>query len=353
LHQQAFERLEAVADMIKKTTKRLNREVGEGDIDALGYVMQTLHEVREKESEIELELGPISHMYAILDTYLPNIMDKEEQDARSMLPSNWTKLQDDTQTRHDTLAKQQLEFKKRLTKTVNEFKADVVRFRREYENNGPMVEGIPPRTAVERLKRFKEEYEVRKRKQIIYHMGEDLFGLPHQNYPKLDKTEKELGYLSQLYTLYVDVLDTIKEWTDYAWVEVPEHMDEMTKLVDQFAGRCKKMPKQLREWPAYNELKSTLEDFQNVLPLVLDLSKASIMPRHWQSVMDITEHVVAVDSEKFKLQDLIEAKLHNYKDEIMDICEGADKQLVIEQKNQRDLDSVARYALRFQNLEDA
>jgi dynein heavy chain len=53
LHQQAFQRLETVADMIKKTTKKLNREVAEGDIDALGYVMQTLQEVREKESEID------------------------------------------------------------------------------------------------------------------------------------------------------------------------------------------------------------------------------------------------------------------------------------------------------------
>ena len=48
------------------------------------------------------------------------------------------------------------------------------------------------------------------------------------------------------------------------------------------------MPKQLREWPAYNELKKEIEDFQGVLPLLLELGKPSIMPRHWQQVMDIT-----------------------------------------------------------------
>jgi len=332
LHMQAFNRLEAVADMIKKTTKKLNREVSEGDIDALGFVMNTLCEVREKESEIELEIGPISQMYAILDTYLPNIMDKEEQDARSMLRSNWNKLQHETQERHDTLAHQQADFKKKLIRTVNDFKTDVNRFRDDYDTHGPMVSGIPPRTAVERLKRFKEEYEVRNRKQTIYEMGEDLFGLPHQKYPKLDQTKKELGYLSQLYTLYVDVLDTIKEWTEYPWAEVPHHMEDMTKMVDQFALRCKKMPRQLREWPAYNELKTTLEDFQAVLPLVMDLSKTSIMPRHWQQVMEITKHELAVDSENFKLQDLIDAQLHNFTEEVSDICESADKQLVIEDK---------------------
>jgi dynein heavy chain, axonemal len=56
--------------------------------------------------------------------------------------------------------------------------------------------------AVERLKRFKEEFEVRARKQVIYFLGEDLFGLPHQQYPSLDKTKDELSYLAQLYDLY-------------------------------------------------------------------------------------------------------------------------------------------------------
>jgi dynein heavy chain len=278
-------------------------------------------------------MGPIMQMYTILDNYLPNgLMDKEEQDARSMLRSNWFKLQHETQERHDNLAQQQADFKKKLIKIVNEFKQDVNRFRNEYDTHGPMVSGIPPRKAVERLKRFKEEYDVRKRKQNIYHDGEDLFGLPHQRYPKLDQTRKELDYLTQLYTLYVDVLDTIKEWTEFPWLEVPEHMEDMTKLVDLFSGRCKKMPRQLREWPAYNELKTTLEDFQAVLPLVMDLSKKSIMPRHWQQVMEITKHELAVDSENFKLQDLIDAQLHNFQEEVTDICESADKQLVIEDK---------------------
>merc|ERR1719353_1530135 len=48
--------------------------------------------------------------------------------------------------------------------------------------------------------------------------------------------------------------------------------------------------------------------------------------------MEITKHDLAVDSENFKLQDLIDAQLHNYAEEVSDICEGADKQLIIEDK---------------------
>ena len=71
-------------------------------------------------------------------------------------------------------------FKKTLIQTVNHFKKDVRDFRKDYEAKGPMVEGISPREAVERLKRYREEYEVRSRREAIYYLGEDLFGLPHQ-----------------------------------------------------------------------------------------------------------------------------------------------------------------------------
>lgn len=44
-------------------------------------------------------------------------------------------------------------YKKTLIETVNTFKKDVKSFREGYEQKGPMVTGIAPREAVERLKR--------------------------------------------------------------------------------------------------------------------------------------------------------------------------------------------------------
>ena len=163
---------------------------------------------------------------------------------------------------------------------------------------------------MERLKRFKEEFEVRARRQDIYYLGEDLYGLPHQQYPQLELTKKELGYLAQLYDLYVAVVDTIAEWRDFLWLDVPEQMEMMQKQIDSFSGKCKKMPKQLREWDAYHELKKEIEDFQTVLPLLTDLAKPSIMPRHWAQVMELTGKELPVESDTFKLSQLIAANLH-------------------------------------------
>jgi dynein heavy chain len=333
LHVGARAKLENLSESIKNTMKRMNREVTEADIDALGYVMTTLQDVRKKQSEIELEFGPIFHTYSILDTYLPaNVMDKDELDARAMLKSNWDKLSQECEKRQDVLSTKQAEYKKTLIETVNTFKKDVKSFREGYEQKGPMVTGIAPREAVERLKRYKEEYEVRARRRDIYNLGEDLFGLPHQQYPALDLTKKELGYLSQLYELYEAVVDTMSEWKELLWLDVPDQVETMSKTADGFAGRCKKMPKQLRDWPAYHELKKEIDDFQTILPLLKDLSKPSIMPRHWQQVMELTGKDLPVESDNFKLSMLIAANLQDFTDEISDITEGADKQLVIEVK---------------------
>ena len=48
--------------------------------------------------------------------------------------------------------------------------------------------------------------------------------------------------------------------------------------------------------------------------------------------MEITGKDLPIESETFKLQNLIDAKLNEFSDEISDICESADKQLVIETK---------------------
>lgn len=84
-----------------------------------------------------------------------------------------------------------------------------------------MVPGIPPKEALDRLKRFSEEYGVRKRKFDINFAGETLFGLPHQSYPELVKTNKEIELLSRLYNLYSQVLETINGWQDIMWTELP------------------------------------------------------------------------------------------------------------------------------------
>ena len=69
---------------------------------------------------------------------------------------------------------------------------DAVAFRQDWEMHGPTVPGLDPIDAADRLKKFSQMFEVRKRKWNNYTSGEELFGLAITQYPELEKTEKEI-----------------------------------------------------------------------------------------------------------------------------------------------------------------
>lgn len=177
LHKKAKTLLEHLTDDIKQI--RLKIEKPAKDIDSLGSVMHALEEIRKKESEIELQFRPVTEMYALLETYLPEVMEKEEMDAKSILEKDWTQLVQFAETIRNELQGQQAEFKKSLISGINILIVDVEDFRKNFEKNGPMVPGIEPKEALNRLRMFSDEYSVRKRKYDSYFAGETLFGLPH------------------------------------------------------------------------------------------------------------------------------------------------------------------------------
>ena len=94
-----------------------------------------------------------------------------------------------------------------------------------------------------------------------------------------------------MFGLYVDVLQTLSEWKAVLWTDVVSSIGSMTEKMDNFAARCKALPSRLREWDAYKQLKEQIEDFLTVLPLLQELSKESIMPRHWTEVSSLCSSI--------------------------------------------------------------
>ena len=72
LHKKAKTHLESLTDDIKQIRLKIEKPVK--DIDSLGSVMYALEEIRKKESEIELQFRPVTEMYSLLETYLPEVM---------------------------------------------------------------------------------------------------------------------------------------------------------------------------------------------------------------------------------------------------------------------------------------
>ena len=163
-----------------------------------------------------------------------------------------------------------------------------------------------------------------------YRGGEELFALPLTDYPELAQTEKELKLADQLFGLYVDVLGTINDWKNVLWSDIVKNIGDMNEKVEAFSNRCKKLPARLREYNAFKALRTTVEDFQTILPLLSEFTKDSIRNRHWEEVMVITNSTFDFEGPEFRLQSLLDINMVAKRDEIEEVTDGADKQLKIE-----------------------
>lgn len=152
------------------------------------------------------------------------------------------------------------------------------------------------------------------RKLQTYQSGEELFGLPTTDYPDLAQIRKELNLLQKLYKLYNDVIDRVTSYYDIPWGEV--NIEEINNELMEFQNRCRKLPKGLKEWPAFFALKKTIDDFNDMCPLLELMANKAMKPRHWQRIMDSLNHIFEFESDGFCLKNILEAPLLQHKEDI-------------------------------------
>lgn len=235
LHKKAKNALDILCDEIKHIQTKIEKPAE--DVDSLGGVMQALEEIRKKQSDFKMQLKPINEMYALLESQnQESQLDKDEHDKIKKLNNDWEKLVIASEQTRNKLHAQQADFKKKLIENIGLFIKDVEEFAIQFKNDGPNNEKVAkdPKEAVNRLKMFTEEYNVRKRKFDSYFAGETLFGLPHTQYIELEKIDNEIKRLDKLYGLYTKVNTQIAQWEEVPWLQIKEQINSMTEAVEQF-----------------------------------------------------------------------------------------------------------------------
>ena len=224
-------------EYMKSRMSKLGAEVTE--LESLRDAMDVLEEIRKKEATIESEnMAPILNVYDMLERYLPSdALTSKEQDQKSVIRSTWRKLVLKSMDVMDKLRDASGGFRTNLNKGISEFNIDLARFRNDFESHGPIVPGISPAVAMERLKRFREEFGFRERKYELNKIGEQLFAMPESKYPTLTKTRKDLNLLTQLYDLYAQVLETADDWNNITWTAFGDQKEAMSEKIEGYVDR--------------------------------------------------------------------------------------------------------------------
>jgi dynein heavy chain len=320
-------KMQEMFDFIETLNKKLSRPIK--DLDDIRTTMAALVEMREKFISVEMTIAPIEEAYVILNRYEIVFNDGNAERVDSLTYA-WKKLIALSKEVQDNLLEVQPGFKGGLLSGIGQFKDDLGSYDDEYSSRGPMEDGISPREASDRLVVSQAKFDELWRKFQTYSGGEELFGLPVTDYPNLQKIKKELNLLQKLYGLYNDVIDTVNGYYDIPWTDVD--IEKINQELTDFQNKCRKLPKALKEWKAFEELKKTIDDFNETCPLLEMMANKSMKTRHWDRIATTTKHTFDIESENFLLRNIMEAPLLQFKEDIEDICIAAVKEKDIEAK---------------------
>ncbi|KAM7319109.1 hypothetical protein ACRRTK_022221 [Alexandromys fortis] len=312
---------------INEYLKKLSRPIR--DLDDVRFAMEALSCIRDNEIQMDMTLGPIEEAYGILNRFEVEVT-KEESEGVDTLRYSFNKLQSKAVSVQDELVQVQPKFKSNLLESVEVFREDVNNFTEAYETEGPMVPNIPPQEASNRLQIFQANFDDLWRKFVTYSSGEQLFGLPVTDYEVLHKIRKELNLLQKLYGLYDTVMGSISGYYEILWGDVD--IEKINAELQEFQNRCRKLPKGLKDWQAFLDLKKRIDDFSESCPLLEMMTNKAMKQRHWDRISELTGTPFDVESDSFCLRNIMEAPLLKNKDDIEDICISAIKEKDIEAK---------------------
>uniref|UniRef100_A0A4W6ER03 Dynein axonemal heavy chain 5 n=1 Tax=Lates calcarifer TaxID=8187 RepID=A0A4W6ER03_LATCA len=319
--------MEQIFAFVDEAGKKLNRQIK--DLDDIRIAMAALKEIREHQISIDFQVGPIEESYAMLHKFELSVA-KEEADKVDTLRYTWEKLLSRSTEVQNELVALQPNFRGELVNNVGTFLEDCQYFYQDYEKDGPMVVGLAPQDASDRLIMYQNRFDNLFRKYITYTGGEELFGLPVTQHPQLLEIRKQLALLQKLYGLYSNVIETVNGYYDILWADI--HIEKINNELLDFQTRCRKLPRALKEWQAFLDLKKTIDEFSECCPLLELMTNKAMMTRHWKRITEVTGHTFEVETDTFKLRNIMEAPLLKYKEEIEDICISAVKERDIEQK---------------------
>ena len=327
LNAKVKEELDCLIHNMEDIEAKLNRKVH--DLSDVNGIMCIIAKMRSDESEIEMRLSPIVSAYEVLYKYGVNVT-KEEQDHVDRIGFQWNDLASQSRKIMDQLQDVGPRFKSVLLHDVVSFQNQVLTFKADYEKNGPMAENIEPRLAVERLKVFEKQFVECKRKLQEYAMGERLFGLPPTRYKEVELIEKELKLLARLYDLYTEVLAKKTLFEEMPWIEAD--VEKLRTTIKAYHERVKKMPGAVRDWYGYKELRAIIDDLLDTVPILELLTSRCVVERHWEKLSEATGANLNPRLPEFRLKNVLEAKLINFKSEVEEITTAALKEHDIEVK---------------------
>ncbi|TPX78384.1 hypothetical protein CcCBS67573_g00352 [Chytriomyces confervae] len=321
----AYEGLSSIQSKVAKFEEDLQRNPE--TLDDLTFVLNVIADLRASSEEVELQYRDVMEGYRTL-TLNSIECDMNEVEAANGLQELWETILKKATEVDDALIPVKAKFTETTMNQVKDFKAELKMFKDEFTANGPGVIDSDMDRGLTMLKEAKGIVAsfLSKREALV--QAEKLFSLNITSYPELFDVEHEIKELDKIYELYTEVRGAINGWSTTLWSNLD--INVLTKGVEIFSTRLKKLPKDLKQLPPYNVVAERIVTFKDSIPLFADLKNEALRERHWKRLMEITGKTFDMNPETFTLEKLFSMNLSEHSESIGEIVNGAMKELSIE-----------------------
>ncbi|XP_026319440.1 dynein heavy chain 8, axonemal-like [Hyposmocoma kahamanoa] len=347
LNQTYKERVVKMMQFIRDRMKTMGKKIK--DLDDVRVQMLCLELIREQFIGMDMELDLIEETYATFAHFDIDVS-KEDADMVYGLRYAFQNMLLTAAQVQQKIVDMQGPLQKELTEGVATFQDDVLKFDADYNAFGPMTPGLSAREASDRVIMFQSRFDDLWNRFAMYSNGEKLFGMEVKDYPILHQKKKEFNLLSKLYSLYVTVMNSIDGYFETPWAEL--NIETIVQQLNEFDLRCRKLPRAMKDWPAFIDLKQKIDDFNETCPLLELMADKAMKDRHWRRLEELMNCLLDVESEAFTLANVMEAPLLKYKEDVEDICISAVKEKDIEAKLKQVMADWAVIDLTFTNFKN-
>ncbi|XP_035829687.1 dynein heavy chain 10, axonemal isoform X2 [Aplysia californica] len=296
-------------------------------LDDLKSVLSTISDIKSMSLDVMNKIQDIQERYRTLVMYeIP--VDEKDLELQAKLPEIWDELVLKSKNIDASLVKVKKKFTEITQDQITDFQKALADFSDRFLLEGPGAVGEDLDRGVELLKLYREEVDGLEASRQELTNAEKLFELPITMYPELQKVQKEMNGLDQVYQIYTDQKVAREQWSETLWANL--NVQILQDGIEGFLKTLRKLPRETKQMAVSRCLEEKMKEFRDSLPLFGDLKHEALRERHWKELMTKTGQKFDMNPDTFTLANIFAMELHRYRDTIGEIVTCASKEMGIE-----------------------
>ncbi|XP_066025345.1 uncharacterized protein [Pocillopora verrucosa] len=302
----------------------------EQDIASFMRLMRVFNEVSTQQAEMDSKFVAMKRTITLLEKYDQKLPDMTQK-FYAAAPQRWNNLKMKVNQAKQRLGPRIQAEASSVTQELRAFGDRCESLAREFSDSEAFNRKCPIYTAFTIMDTFGRRLEIMESEAQDLIELQELFEKAVVNFSVLPRLRSDLECLREVWNTWRAVQEQHTEWKRGRWQRINTKL--MRKATEAQTDVVTALPFEAHEWDVFIGMHDAILDIQACLPIIDDLSRSAMRPRHWKQLLRVTGGAVQISNEgltRMTLGQLLELGLHNHAEEVRSIIQRAAKDVAIE-----------------------